>query len=160
MLRTTYSPLSTAFRVALQGRRSFSQSHFLANKRWSDLVHRTKAASHIHEISAAELNNHIQGQSPSSSETAPVIIDVREGSELELGKIPHAISIPRGVLELRIEKIVNIDSNRPIVLYCAGGLRSVMAAEALQRMGYDNEKIKSLNGGFELWREEGYDIEC
>ncbi|KAG2182623.1 hypothetical protein INT44_005602 [Umbelopsis vinacea] len=138
----------------------FTQSHFLANKRWSDLVTRTKAASHIHEISAAELNNHIQGQSPSSSETAPVIIDVREGSELELGKIPHAISVPRGVLELRIEKIVNTDSNRPIILYCAGGLRSVMAAEALQRMGYDNEKIKSLNGGFEQWREEGYDIEC
>jgi rhodanese-related sulfurtransferase len=63
-------------------------------------------------------------------------------------------------LELRIEKVVNVDSNRPIVLYCAGGLRSVMAAEALQRLGYNNEKIKSLSGGFEQWREEGYDIEC
>jgi rhodanese-related sulfurtransferase len=63
-------------------------------------------------------------------------------------------------LELRIEKVVNVDSNRPIVLYCAGGLRSVMAAEALQRMGYDNEKIKSLHGGFELWLKDGYDVEC
>ncbi|KAH8552298.1 Rhodanese-like domain-containing protein [Umbelopsis sp. PMI_123] len=132
----------------------------LTASRWSDLVNHTKAASHIQEISAAELNTHIQGQNPSTSETAPVIIDVREGSELDLGKIPHAISIPRGILELRIEKVVNVDSNRPIVLYCAGGLRSVMAAEALQRLGYNNEKIKSLSGGFEQWREEGYDIEC
>ncbi|KAJ2955996.1 hypothetical protein NQZ79_g8102 [Umbelopsis isabellina] len=153
--------LSTAFRTSLQrqGPRCFSQSHLVAS-RWSELVDRTKDHSNIIEISPAELHDHISGQNPCSSETAPVIIDVRESSELDLGKIPHAISIPRGVLELRIEKIVNVDSNRPIVLYCAGGLRSVMAAEALQRMGYSSDKLKSLSGGFESWREHGFDIEC
>jgi hypothetical protein len=55
--------------------------------RWSDVVNRTKTHSNIIEISPAELHDHISGQNPCSSETAPVIIDVRESSELELGRV-------------------------------------------------------------------------
>lgn len=62
------------------------QSHIMAS-RWSELVNRTKTSSNISEITAAELKSHISGQQPSTSETAPVIIDVRESNELELGKV-------------------------------------------------------------------------
>src|SRR4051795_5589567 len=62
------------------------------------------------------------------------LIDVREKNEWEEGHIPGAVHVPRGYLELRIEGRVP-DKDRPVLLYCAGGVRSVLAARTLRDMG-------------------------
>lgn len=85
-----------------------------------------------------------------------VLIDVREPQELEEGFIPKAIHIPRGFLELKIEKVA-ADRNSEIILYCAGGSRSVLAAKSLKEMGYS--KAKSMIGGFTVWEAAEYEIE-
>jgi molybdopterin/thiamine biosynthesis adenylyltransferase/rhodanese-related sulfurtransferase len=81
-----------------------------------------------------------------------VIIDVREPEEFEQGAIPGAILIPRGQLEGAIAEHVT-DSEAPIVLYCAVGERSALAAQSLGRLGYRN--VSSLTEGFEGWKRAG-----
>jgi sulfur-carrier protein adenylyltransferase/sulfurtransferase len=80
------------------------------------------------------------------------LIDVREKDEVDQGHLPGALLIPRGFLELRIEAQVP-DRKSPIVAYCAAGNRSLLAAEGLQRLGYEN--VVSMSGGFNQWRTEG-----
>jgi len=82
----------------------------------------------------------------------PIVIDVREGDEHAQGAIPHTVHIPRGYLELRIEKNVP-DRATPIVIYCASGTRSLLAARSLGELGYTN--VKSLAGGFTGWKRAG-----
>ncbi len=79
-----------------------------------------------------------------------VVIDVREPAELEAGRLPGAIHIPRGLLEFRIGGCRELtDPSVPVLVYCRSGARSALAAETLQRMGYSN--VSSLAGGFEAW---------
>ncbi|KAG2222002.1 hypothetical protein INT45_006702 [Circinella minor] len=125
----------------------------VALSRWTDMVKKTKSEAGIQEISADDLKTEL------GAGEKPVVIDVREGGEVQRGKIPNAVPLSRGVLELGIEKVVTPESDTPIVVYCAGGLRSIMAAESLIRMGYDKENIKSLKGGFEAWKKGGYQID-
>jgi sulfur-carrier protein adenylyltransferase/sulfurtransferase len=80
------------------------------------------------------------------------IVDVREKNEWDEGHIPGAVHVPRGYLELRIENAVP-DKSKPVVLYCAGGTRSVLAARTLQDMGYTN--VHSMSGGFGGWKDAG-----
>lgn len=80
------------------------------------------------------------------------LIDVREKNEWEEGHIPGAVHVPRGYLELRIENAVP-DRNRPVLLYCAGGTRSVLAARTLQDMGYAD--VSSMAGGYTAWKDAG-----
>jgi molybdopterin/thiamine biosynthesis adenylyltransferase/rhodanese-related sulfurtransferase len=82
----------------------------------------------------------------------PTLIDVREADEHAQGIIPNAIHIPRGFLELRIEKQI-FDRAAPLVLYCAGGTRSLLATRSLMELGYTN--VKSLAGGFSGWKKAG-----
>lgn len=84
------------------------------------------------------------------------LIDVREMEEFRQGSIPGAIHIPRGFLELKIEDRIP-DRNTPVVLFCAGGTRSLLAAESLRRLGYG--QVSSLIGGFRRWKDEGRDCE-
>ncbi len=77
-----------------------------------------------------------------------VIIDVREDAEWELGHLPHAIHLSKGLLERDIHK-EELQKGDKIVLYCSGGFRSALAGENLQRMGYSN--VFSLKGGFKEW---------
>src|SRR5579883_2033583 len=77
-----------------------------------------------------------------------ILIDVREQNEYEEGYIPGAKWIPRGFLELRIEDQVP-DKETPILLYCAGGTRSALAAKALKELGYSS--VQSMAGGFGAW---------
>ncbi len=79
-------------------------------------------------------------------------LDVREADEFEQGAIPGAMFIPRGNLELQIEARV-LDKSTPIVIYCAGGVRSALAALSLQMIGYQN--VASMAGGFNRWKDEG-----
>jgi rhodanese-related sulfurtransferase len=84
------------------------------------------------------------------------LIDVREDSEWERGHLPGAVHMGKGVIERDIEKrIPNHDAS--IVLYCGGGYRSALAADALQRMGYRN--VESMDGGYSGWVEAGGTLE-
>ena len=87
---------------------------------------------------------------------APVLVDVREQDEYVQGFIPGASWIPRGFLELRIEEQVP-ERDRPIVLYCAGGTRSALAARSLRDLGYT--RVESLAGGFGAWKRAGYSFD-
>ena len=82
-----------------------------------------------------------------------IVIDVREQNEYVQGYIPGATWVPRGFLEARIEDTVPA-RDRSIVLYCAGGNRSALAARSLREMGYTN--VKSMAGGFGAWKRSGY----
>ena len=82
----------------------------------------------------------------------PVLVDIREPDEVQQGIIPGAVVIPRGYLELRVERRVP-DHDQPVVVYCASGVRSVFAAKTLEQMGYSN--VASLAGGFEGWKQQG-----
>src|ERR1700724_233683 len=64
-----------------------------------------------------------------------VLVDVREKLEWNEGHIPGAIHVPRGYLELQIEEAVP-DKSKTVVLYCAGGVRSLMVGATLKQMGY------------------------
>ena len=86
----------------------------------------------------------------------PVLVDVRERDEYEQGYVPHAQWIPRGFLELKIEEAVP-ERDREVILYCAGGVRSALAADALQGLGYT--KVSSMAGGFGAWKNAGYGFE-
>jgi adenylyltransferase/sulfurtransferase len=81
------------------------------------------------------------------------LVDIRELDEVTQGFIPGAKHIPRGFLELRIED-AQPHRDGEIVLYCAGGVRSVLAARSLQEMGYTN--VSSMIGGFGAWKNAGY----
>jgi molybdopterin/thiamine biosynthesis adenylyltransferase/rhodanese-related sulfurtransferase len=79
----------------------------------------------------------------------PAVIDVREPDEHAQGMIPGTVHIPRGFLELRIERAVP-DRAQTVVLYCASGTRSVLAARSLAELGYTD--VRSLAGGFTGWK--------
>jgi len=90
------------------------------------------------------------------SPAKPVIIDVREREEFRQGYIPGALSLPRGFLEMRVEEAVP-DKNTPIVAYCAGGIRSLIAGRILrEELGYAN--VASMRGGFQAWKNLGLPV--
>lgn len=80
------------------------------------------------------------------------VIDVRETGEQEQGAIPGARFLPRGLLERDISGVAP-DRSKPVVVYCAGGGRSALAAVSLKEMGY--AEVYSLAGGFDRWKAEG-----
>lgn len=84
------------------------------------------------------------------------LVDVREAEEIAQGSPPGAHRLGRGYLELKIEDAVP-DYERPIVTLCAGGLRSLFAAEELKRLGYKH--VYSMAGGFTRWKNEGLPVE-
>ncbi len=81
-----------------------------------------------------------------------VLVDVREKEEQEKGVIPNAKLIPRGFLELKIEDQIP-HKDQEIVVYCAGGTRSALAAKSLKDLGYKN--VHSLVGGYGAWSGAG-----
>ena len=101
----------------------------------------------VPEVTPAELSR----QSP-----RPLIIDVREKQETDAGMLPGAKAVPRGFLELRIEEAVP-DRGADVVLYCAGGTRSLLAGRTLKEMGYT--RVRSMSGGFSAWKDAGLPLE-
>ena len=86
-----------------------------------------------------------------------VIVDVREQQEFEESHLPGALHVPRGHLESRIEGAAR-DRSQRVVLYCASGNRSALAAKTLQdELGYEN--VESMTGGITLWKDRGFDVE-
>src|SRR3954469_2657253 len=86
-----------------------------------------------------------------------VIVDVREGDEWDAGHIPGAKHVTRGHLESRIEGAAP-DRSARVILYCASGNRSALAAKTLKdQLGY--ERVESMTGGYTLWKDRGYAVE-
>ncbi|MGA2036333.1 MAG: molybdopterin-synthase adenylyltransferase MoeB [Acidimicrobiales bacterium] len=81
-----------------------------------------------------------------------VLLDVREADEYEQGALPGAVHVPRGFLEFQVEGRI-ADKTAPVVVYCAAGGRSVLAAKTMADLGYEN--AVSLAGGFNRWKDEG-----
>lgn len=109
------------------------------------LIQQIKGA--IKEITPEEVQERLKTGEPWA------LLDVREQSEWEEGHLPEAHFIPRGFLEIRTESTLP-EKDKPLVVYCAGGVRSAMAAKTLQDMGYTN--VVSMSGGFTRWRELDY----
>ena len=82
-----------------------------------------------------------------------LLLDVREKDEYREGHLEGALSLPRGFLEIKIESAVP-DKSTPILAYCAGGVRSLLAANALKEMGYQD--VISMSGGYTAWKTAGY----
>jgi sulfur-carrier protein adenylyltransferase/sulfurtransferase len=108
---------------------------------YRDLVSRARA--HIEEMKPEELEPRLADV---------LLIDVRETGEHEQGTIPGARLLPRGLLERDITGVAP-DRSLPVVVYCASGGRSALAAVSLEEMGY--ETVYSLAGGFDRWKSEG-----
>lgn len=83
------------------------------------------------------------------------LIDTREDSEWARGHLPGARHLSKGIIERDIETAVP-DKQARIVLYCGGGFRSALAADALQKMGYRN--VISMDGGWRAWTEKLYPV--
>jgi len=105
-----------------------------------------QAKSRIREIAAAELE-------PRLGEV--LLVDTREPYEHALGTLPGAVLVPRGVLESQLPAVAP-DRDREIVVFCAVGNRSALAAAALQEAGYT--RVSSLAGGIRGWASAGYAI--
>ncbi len=84
------------------------------------------------------------------------LIDVREDTEWQAGHAASAVHLGKGIIERDIEARVP-DKQAEIILYCGGGYRSALAADVLQRMGYNN--VFSMAGGWKAWQESGGGIE-
>jgi molybdopterin/thiamine biosynthesis adenylyltransferase/rhodanese-related sulfurtransferase len=82
------------------------------------------------------------------------LVDVREDSEWEQGHIPGAAHIPKSYIEQQIEAAVP-DRGRPVILYCASGVRSLFAGQTLSELGYTD--VRSMSGGFQEWKGRGLD---
>jgi adenylyltransferase/sulfurtransferase len=80
------------------------------------------------------------------------LVDVREKEEYREGHLRGAISLPRGFLEIRVEETIP-DKNAPVIAYCAGGTRSLLAARGMAEMGYTN--VISMTGGYTAWKGAG-----
>jgi sulfur-carrier protein adenylyltransferase/sulfurtransferase len=107
----------------------------------------------IREVDPREVHDAVQN----GNGRAPLLVDVREQHEFEEGHIPGAVHVPRGHLESRIEGRAG-DRSQPIVLYCASGQRSALAAHTLgELLGY--EDVASMTGGITLWKDRGYEVD-
>ena len=98
-----------------------------------------------------------------SNDDKCTLIDIREKGELDkTGRIENSNHIPRGMLEFWLDpdgpyfKSGKIDMNKEMVLFCAGGLRSALAAKALKEMGF--EKVSHIDGGFAAISQSDFKI--
>ena len=103
----------------------------------------------VSEISIQEVYRLLRSKEP------PVLLDVREKEELALGYLKNSIFIPRASLPEKVESLIP-DKSLPIVVYCAAGVRSILAAKTLREMGY--QQVLSMREGIEGWKKAGYEV--
>jgi len=112
-----------------------------------------KAKEQITEVDPREVHELIGN----GHRNGTVLVDVREQHEFEEAHLPGAVHVPRGHLESRIEGAAG-DRSARVILYCASGNRSALAAKTLvDELGY--EQAESMTGGITLWKDRGYDVE-
>jgi rhodanese-related sulfurtransferase len=119
----------------------------MASKSGMDLINDAK--SRITEVTPHAVKERLE-----RGDTV-VYLDVREPNEWNLGHIPGAVHIPRGTLETKVEAMIPRDQD--VVVYCAGGNRSALAADTLQQMGYHN--VSSMSDGWRGWVQSGGPVE-
>lgn len=117
-------------------------------KTYHDLVREAK--SRVTEVTASE-SIRLRQDHPGT-----VIVDCREPNEAALGTVAGAVVIPRGLLEQNIERVASREQK--VIVYCAAGNRSALAADTLREMGYQD--VATMAGGFRAWIEAGGDIEA
>jgi len=115
-------------------------------KNFQDIM--AEARKEVPEVSAQQVNELLKNNGKS-----PVILDVRESDEWRQGHLEGALPLPRGFLEIKVETTVP-DKNAPIIAYCAGGTRSLLAAKVMKEMGYQN--VSSMAGGYGAWKNGGF----
>ena len=113
------------------------------SKTYAELLR--EARSEIREITPAEAD-------ALRERGGIALIDVRETSEWDEGHVPGATHVSKSYLEQEIEAVVPT-RDTPVVLYCAGGVRSLFAGQTLAAMGYTN--VASMSGGFQAWKGHG-----
>lgn len=109
-----------------------------------DLLNQTK--TEINEVDTAEAE--------ALRDSGVTLLDVREADEFEQGAVPGSVFIPRGHLESQVESRIT-DKDAPLIVMCAGGVRSAFAAKTLAELGYTG--VVSMAGGFNRWKDEGRD---
>ena len=114
-------------------------------KSYADLLREARAE--VREVTPLEVDLAREGG-------AVAIVDVRENDEWEQGHIPGAAHVSKAYIEQQIEAAVP-DRSHPVVLYCAGGIRSLFAGQTLRQMGYTD--VASMSGGFQAWKGQGLD---
>jgi sulfur-carrier protein adenylyltransferase/sulfurtransferase len=119
----------------------------MSHKTGQDLI--DEAKQQIEEVTPEQVRD-MQARNEGA-----VYLDVREPNEWNLGRLPLAIHLPRGNLETKVEAI--IDRRQKIVIYCARGNRSALAALTMKQMGY--EDVASMARGFQGWADIGGEIE-
>lgn len=107
-----------------------------------------EARKDIPEVSAQQVNELLKNNGKS-----PVLLDVRESDEWRQGHLEGALSLPRGFLEIKIETALP-NKEAPVIAYCAGGVRSLLAAKVMKEMGYQN--VSSMAGGYAAWKNGGF----
>ena len=119
----------------------------MAHRTGEDLIE--KAKRQIEEVTPEQVRE-MQARGESV-----VYLDVREPNEWNLGRLPQALHLPRGNLETKVEGL--IDRNQKVVVYCARGNRSALAALAMKQMGYEN--VASMARGFLGWADINGEVE-
>ena len=117
----------------------------MSNKSGTDLINDAK--TRIREVRAAD--------AVANPDPGVVYFDCREPNEYALGHIPGAVFIPRGNLETKVEAAIPRD--KKILIYCATGNRSALAADTMQQMGYTD--VASMADGFRGWVDAGGEVE-
>ena len=115
-------------------------------KTFQDIM--AEARKEIPEVTPQQVNDLL-----TNNGKGHVLLDVREKDEWREGHLEGALSLPRGFLEIKVETTVP-EKNTPIVAYCAGGTRSLLAGKILRDMGYQN--VTSMSGGYGAWKNAGY----
>src|SRR5947209_5957118 len=113
-------------------------------KTYKQLMEEARQA--VPEVTVDEVKNRLE------RDEQWALLDVREREEYREGHLDGAIPLPRGFLEIRVEEAVP-DKSAPIIAYCAGGVRSLIAARTLKEMGYEN--VASMAGGYTAWKNAG-----
>ena len=111
-------------------------------KTYADLL--KEARAQIREVTPQDVDALAPG--------AATVIDVREASEWEQGHLPGAVHISKSYVEQQVEAAAP-DRDAEVILYCAGGVRSLFAAQTLEQLGYTN--VASMSGGFQAWKSAG-----
>ncbi len=114
-------------------------------KQFLSLVNEAK--SRVKEITVEEARIRL------ATNPSAVLVDVREDGEWQAGHAAEAIHLGKGILERDIEKRFP-EMDRELILYCGGGFRSALSADAAQKMGYTN--VASLIGGFKAMAAAGW----
>ena len=104
----------------------------------------------VPEMTVQEVNDYLENGE------CPVLLDVRGLDEWEMGHLKGAVHISRGNLEREVDSKLS-DKGQEVVVYCAGGVRSLLAGQRLKDLGY--ERVISMEGGYDDWEEAGLPVE-